>query len=169
MGNTIVSRVARALRDAGLATLRFNFRGVAGSEGEHDGSGGEEQDASAALDWLSGENPRLGLWAAGYSFGARVVCALALREERIRRAILVALSVRTFDCRGIAELRGPALLLFGSRDGFGTLSDLNESCPDLSSALELDEIDGADHAFRGRTPLVEERVRAYALRALEES
>ena len=58
--NTIVFRTARALRAAGLVTLRFNFRGVEGSEGEHDGNGGEEDGAVAgAVDdrnagWRSG-------------------------------------------------------------------------------------------------------------------
>src|SRR2546422_2610147 len=40
-------------RSLGLATLRFNFRGVGGSSGTHGGGGAEQDDARAALDALS--------------------------------------------------------------------------------------------------------------------
>ena len=169
MKNAIVVRIARALRAAGLATLRFNFRGVGGSEGSHDGEGGEERDVAACLDLLGREVPGIELWAAGYSFGARAVARLALEDERIRRLVLVAFPVEVFDCPGIELLRVPGLALFGSEDEFGTLSSLRRRCPVPPAAFELDEISGADHFFRGRTPLVEERVRAYALRAIEET
>ena len=42
--NTIVYRTARALRTAGVVTLRLNFRGVGASQGAHHGEGGEEED-----------------------------------------------------------------------------------------------------------------------------
>ena len=61
MRNTIVFRTARALRAAGLVTLRFNFRSVEGSQGEHDGEGGEEGDVLAALDLLE---QRMDTWLA---------------------------------------------------------------------------------------------------------
>ena len=40
MDNNVVFRVARGLQHAGLAVLRFNFRGAGASEGVHDGQGG---------------------------------------------------------------------------------------------------------------------------------
>ena len=39
--------------------LRFNFRGVGKSDGEHDGSEGELADSAIALDWLQNQNPRI--------------------------------------------------------------------------------------------------------------
>ena len=48
MDNNVVFRTARGMQKAGLAVLRFNFRGVGGSEGVHDGNGAEESDAAAA-------------------------------------------------------------------------------------------------------------------------
>lgn len=54
MRNNVVHRIARGFGDAGLAVLRFNFRSVGASEGEHDGQGAEDGDLSAALDfWLA--------------------------------------------------------------------------------------------------------------------
>ena len=52
MQNTVVFRAARGMQNAGAAVLRFNFRGVGASEGVHDGEGGEEDDARAAIDWM---------------------------------------------------------------------------------------------------------------------
>lgn len=164
--NTIVFRIARALRGNGLATLRFNFRGVEGSEGVHDGKGAEESDAAAGLDELERRHPGLPLWAAGYSFGARTVCGLASRDGRIQRLVLVALPVTRYACEEIDLVAQPGLLILGSQDQFGTRAELAERHPGLHSRMHVVEIDGADHFFRGRTPQLEETVRAYARRSL---
>ena len=42
MANKVVTSAAQALRELGCATLRFNFRGVGGSAGEHDDGIGRE-------------------------------------------------------------------------------------------------------------------------------
>lgn len=169
MRNTIVFRAARALRDAGLVTLRFNFRGVEGSEGEHDGRGGEEADAAACLDFLAARHPDLPLWAAGYSFGARTVCGLATRDARIVRLVLVAIPVGVYDCSCLGRLEQPGLVLLGGDDPFGTLTELSQRHRHLPERLELDEIGGADHFFRGRTPILEDRIREYAQGAWQET
>lgn len=164
MRNTIVYRMARALRSAGLATLRFNFRGVEGSEGEHDGQGGEEGDVAAALDLLEERHPGRPFWAAGYSFGSRTVCGLAVRDTRIRRLILIALPIEAYDCHCLEEAPQPGLIVLGSGDSFGTLTELARRFPHLPERFETEEITGADHFFRGRTPILEETVRDYARR-----
>ncbi len=178
MHNTVVFRTARALRSAGVATLRFNFRGVGASEGtagrrtstpaQHDGAGGEE-DAAAALDWLAERCPGAAPWAAGYSFGARTVAALALRDARIERLICVALPSTLLGDLALERVAAPGYLLFAGEDRFGTLATLRAARPELPPSLELDEIEGTDHFFRNRTPELEARVRAWAERALEPS
>ena len=162
--NTIVVRTARALRSARLATLRFNFRGVEGSEGQHDGNGAERGDARAALDVLAERYPELPLWAAGYSFGARTVCELTAAEERVRHVVMIALPVAVYPSACLEHVSVPGLLVFGSRDTFGTAALLRRAWPELPQRLEVLELDGADHFFRGRTPLVEEAVGAHAQR-----
>ena len=52
MHNKVVYRMARGLRKTGAVVLRFNFRGVNLSEGEHAHGVGEIDDARAALDFL---------------------------------------------------------------------------------------------------------------------
>ncbi len=159
--NTLCVRAARALREFSFATLRLNFRGVGKSEGAHDGDGAEDQDALAALDALRERFGYLPEWAVGYSFGARTVCSLAAVEARIERTIQIALPLKSYGLGRLADLRQPSLLIFGDQDEFGTAAEL----PQLGTHLEIRTIPGADHFFRGRTPLVEEHVRDYAQKA----
>ena len=52
MFNNVVDAILSALWQLGYSTLRFNFRGVGASEGEHDGGRGERDDAAAAMTYL---------------------------------------------------------------------------------------------------------------------
>src|SRR5258707_15303458 len=74
MFNNVVEAILGALWELGYATLRFNFRGVGGSEGEHDGGRGEAVDAAAAMAFLLTQPgvSKAGAMMAGYSFGAMV-------------------------------------------------------------------------------------------------
>jgi len=166
MRNTIVVRTARALRAAGLVTLRFNFRGVEGSAGTHDGTG-EVEDAQAVLGELSRRHPELPLWAAGYSFGSRISAELALRVPEVERVLLIAFPCKLYSPRALGELGRPGLVLLAGADPFGTAADLAAAFPELPPGLRLVEIPGADHFFRGRTPLVEQHVLEYARAAFD--
>src|SRR5436190_3577840 len=61
MNNNVVYRLAKALHEAGVAVLRFNFRGVGASTGRHDGGAGEEDDTLAALETVAQRHPDLPL------------------------------------------------------------------------------------------------------------
>jgi alpha/beta superfamily hydrolase len=80
MHNNVVSVICQALAQESIATLRFNFRGVGRSEGSHEEGIGEQDDVSAALDFLESregiDRGRIGL--AGYSFGTKVAMPVAL-------------------------------------------------------------------------------------------
>src|SRR5579863_5671584 len=71
MHNKVVYHAMKALSSFGLPVLRFNFRGVGLSEGEHDHGLGEQDDVRAALDWLDQKFGRPILFA-GFSFGSVV-------------------------------------------------------------------------------------------------
>ena len=67
----LIGLMARCFQSAGIATLRFNFRGTGGSTGEYDNGRGEQDDVLVACEFLTD----LGydqLILAGYSFGAWV-------------------------------------------------------------------------------------------------
>src|SRR5918993_1866789 len=55
MHNKVVFRPAGGLVDAGLITLRFNFRGVGASTGEHNDIEGGMEDVRDVLDYVAAE------------------------------------------------------------------------------------------------------------------
>lgn len=167
MHNNVVFRTARGLQRAGFAVLRFDFRGVEGSEGSHDGRGGEDEDARAAVDWLAARFPGLAIWGAGFSFGARTMMALAPKEPRLARILLVALPVKSFDCSALALVPQPTHLVMSGNDEHGSYSDLRARFPALPAHIDAEVIEGVDHFFRGKTPELEARVRRYAEQTLE--
>ena len=72
MNNKVVTMAARALRELGITTVRFNFRGTGNSAGEFDEGEGERDDLRAVADWVRAARPAAALWLAGFSFGAYV-------------------------------------------------------------------------------------------------
>ncbi|KTC63005.1 alpha/beta hydrolase [Pseudomonas fluorescens ABAC62] len=81
MLNKVVSTLQRTARDAGLITLRFNYRGVGASAGTHDMATGEVDDAEAAATWLREKHPDLPMTLLGFSFGGYVAASLGGRLE----------------------------------------------------------------------------------------
>jgi alpha/beta superfamily hydrolase len=167
MNSSVVFRAARGLELAGLEVVRFNFRGVGTSDGTHDGSGGEQEDLRAVIDWLAARSSGRELWAGGFSFGSRVAAAMAAVDDRVRRVVLVALPVRAFDCSFIRDVRKPGLIVMAEQDEYGTRAELLDRYPDLHPALEVVEIAGTGHFFEGATQTLQETVRAWAERSLE--
>ena len=55
MDNKVVTMAARALRELGVTTVRFNFRGTGASAGEFDHGDGELSDLRAVAEWVRGE------------------------------------------------------------------------------------------------------------------
>ena len=77
MHDAVLDCAARALGAAGIARLRFNFRGVGRSEGRFDEGVGEVDDVLAILTHGRKMHPEARVLLVGYSFGAAM--ALALR------------------------------------------------------------------------------------------
>ena len=154
MHNKVVFRAARALGDAGLTTLRINFRGVGLSTGTHTGArGGEQEDARLALDYLSANYPGLPVFLAGFSFGARVGLEVGTRDARVRYLVGVGTPVgmkeRDYDFSFLEECRKPLLLVQGERDEFGSVADLRALAARLppEAQVRAEVIPGAGHFF----------------------
>jgi hypothetical protein len=128
MHNKVVFRAARALNEAGLVSLRINFRGVGGSSGTHDHARGEQEDARVALDYLAGQYPDAPLLLAGFSFGARVGLEAGIRDERVRALVGIGTPVsipeRGYDFSFLGECRKPVLFVHGERDEYGDVARL---------------------------------------------
>jgi alpha/beta superfamily hydrolase len=116
MHNKVVTMTARALRECGVTTLRFNFRGVGQSEGRFDDGAGELDDLRAVVAWARAEHPGQALWLAGFSFGAWVSLRLA-SELGAAAVISIAPPVgRSWDFASIPLPAVPWLVIQGDAD-----------------------------------------------------
>jgi uncharacterized protein len=142
----VVQELAHLFHRAGLASLRFNWRGVGGSQGEPSGAlQAAEEDWAAALEHLAQTAPPP-LIGAGYSFGAVTALRSALRDGRIARLALVAPPLRMLSEIDLASLRCPVRVLVAQHDGFGApaaLARVLEPAPDC----RIEVIPEADHFF----------------------
>jgi alpha/beta superfamily hydrolase len=152
MHNKVVFRAASALNDAGLVTLRINFRGVGQSTGTHDEGRGELEDVRGGLDYLAEHYPRQSITLAGFSFGARVGLEVGIQDSRVRRLISLGTPVDKYDFQFLENCRKPILFVHGDRDEFGGVEHLRALVSRLPSEARarLVVIPGADHFFEGR-------------------
>jgi len=151
MDNNVVAAILDALWALDFATLRFNFRGVGRSEGEHGGGAAEIEDVAAAVRFLSGQaGVRSGdLALAGYSFGARVALAAAPAIAEVATVIAVALPVSMMELPPMAGWDKRLILMAGDRDSICGPRDIEafRACAEPHASLSL--IAGADHFFGG--------------------
>ncbi len=137
MHNKVVFRAAAGLIDAGLITLRFNFRGVGNSTGEHDDGRGETQDVLDALAYLTENYPNQPITLAGFSFGSRVGMEIGMDDARIVRLISIGTPVDKYrDYEFLENLRKPILFVHGDKDEFGSVESLNELVAKVSAVTD---------------------------------
>ncbi len=150
MYNNVVEAVLAAMWRLGYATLRFNFRGVGESEGEHDGGIGEVDDARAALKFLAaqtGVRPSDAVMA-GYSFGASVAMRAGIEDNAVDRIVAVALPIAMMPMESVATSKR-ILLASGDRDSYSPIPKLKELVAKLGASARLEVIAGTDHFFGG--------------------
>lgn len=149
MHNKVVHTLARAGHDLGLATLRFNYRGVGRSEGGYAAGVGESDDLLAVLDWLDETVHPPALWLAGFSFGAYVALR-ASTQRRIDQLITVAPAVNLLRFQGLAFPTCPWLLLQGTADEIVPFDAVQAWVGRLEAPPETIYFEGAGHFFHGR-------------------
>ena len=147
MNNNVVYRASKALVDAGVVVLRFNFRGVGTSTGRHDGGPGEEEDALAALDLLAQRQPDLPLWMAGFSFGARVGLTLGARDERVEKLLGIGLALSMFDYSFLDACAKPKAVIQAANDEYGPRDAITAAFEKMAAPKHLAIVDGATHLF----------------------
>ena len=149
MHNKVVFRAAAALNDAGLVTLRINFRGVGRSTGIHDEGYGERDDVRAGLDYLKKSYANQEITLCGFSFGARVGLEVGLVDDHVVRLISIGTPVDKYDFSFLEQCRKPILLVHGEHDEYGNVDRLRKliSLVAQHAPVELRIIKGAGHFF----------------------
>ena len=147
MHNKVVFRAAAALNDAGLTTLRINFRGVGQSTGSHDEGDGEREDVRAGLDYLAENYPHDEITLCGFSFGARVGLEVGIADERVVRLISIGTPVNKYDFGFLTACDKPILFVHGEHDEYGDVDRVRELVAKIKGPAELRVIEGAGHFF----------------------
>lgn len=147
MHNKVVFRAAAALNDAGLVTLRINFRGVGQSSGTHDEGCGERDDVREALDYLAENYPDGQITLCGFSFGARVGLEVGIDDDRVVRLISIGTPVDKYDFNFLERCHKPILFVHGELDEYGNVDRLRELIAKIKAPVELKIIKGAGHFF----------------------
>jgi alpha/beta superfamily hydrolase len=158
MDDAMVTTVAGSLGAAGIATLRFNFRGVGQSEGRHGAGVAEVDDVRAALDWLAEHAPGARLALAGYSFGAAMALRAAVADPRPERVVAIALPAAMLDVTFLADCRTPTLFVHGDRDQFSPPAQFDALLARCPAETQVVRIPGADHFLYAHADRVGEHV-----------
>ena len=158
--NKVVTTLAKAFRELGCATLRPSFRGVGGSEGEHDHGIAETDDLLAVHAYARGRfGNDLPVYLAGFSFGAYVTTRLALRlkelDDPAQRLVLVGTAagfiegMRQYET---AAVPADTIVIHGSQDDTVPLPNVLAWAEPMD--LPVTVIAGADHFFHRRLHLI---------------
>jgi alpha/beta superfamily hydrolase len=149
MSNPVVETIQSAYQQFGYATLRFNFRGVGGSQGQFDNGVGEKDDVCAAVAYAQRMNVA---WIdlAGYSFGAWVNAAVAAAERTaVHSMLMVAPPVGFISFKNIDALKCLRLVVTGSCDDIAPADQIRNLLPTWNPHAEFKIIDGCDHFYSG--------------------
>ncbi len=146
MESPVVGEVAWACQKAGVASLRFNWRGVGASAGSPtDDLAVADEDFQAALAFL-GESVEAPVVACGYSFGSLAAVRAARRTPTIRRLILVAPPTAMLESDALMGFPGEIFLAAGEADPWVDAAALGELAGQCAAA-RLEIIPDCDHFF----------------------
>lgn len=149
MRNKVVTIMERALRELGLATVRFNYRGVGESEGEFDDGDGECADLLAVIEWVRRSRPDTDLWLGGFSFGA-YVSLKAAQDLPVRQLISIAPPVERYGFSDFLPPNCPWLVVQGDEDDVVSPDAVVKWVETLDNGPDLVMMEGTGHFFHRR-------------------
>lgn len=151
MRNKVVTMLERSLRECGLDTVRFNFRGVGGSEGEYDEGRGEADDLAAVVEWVRTSRADDALWLGGFSFGSFVALHSAAPLSADALITVAPPAGREWGIDNIEPMPScPWLLIQGEADEVVDPADVFAWVDTLEQAPHVVRIPEAGHFFHRR-------------------
>ncbi|MGB0513566.1 MAG: alpha/beta hydrolase [Wenzhouxiangellaceae bacterium] len=164
MRNKVVTIIERSLRESGLRTVRFNFRGTGESEGAFDDGNGELDDLLAVVEWVRRVRPEDDLWLSGFSFGAWIALRAA-QNLPARMLITIAPPVERYGFEELVSPNCPWLVVQGDEDDVVSPKAVIEWAEGLDPGPKLVVMEGSGHFFHRRLMdlrgLIKNAVQAY--------
>ena len=146
MDNKVVQTLAKTFAGLGYVSVRFNFRGVAGSAGVFDDGAGETDDALAALAHARTAYGELPVVLAGFSFGTFIQTRVMARVPP-ERMVLIAPAIARF---GAVAVPTDTIVIHGEEDDVVALADVFAWA--RPQQLPVVVFPGCGHFFHGRLP-----------------
>ena len=152
MQNKVVTTMARAFRELGIASIRFNFRGVGRSAGEYAAGIGESEDMLHLLSLCHA--PDVTVFFSGFSFGSYVAFkALTQYQATYSGAtalITIAPSVHNYDYSLPLQPKTPWLIVIGEEDELVSLNLVTDFAQTHEQKPVLECFPNTGHFFHGK-------------------
>lgn len=171
MHNKVVFRAAAGLVDAGLITVKFNFRGVGSSTGVHNEIPGGIEDVADVLTYLKETYPGQPITLAGFSFGTRMGMEVGMDDDAVVRLISIGTPVDKYgDFDFLIGLKKPILFLHGDLDEFGAVPNLKKLVDQVAKTAdtELVVFENSGHFFDEHLNELREAVKNWVEKKLSE-
>ena len=149
MRNKVVTIIERSMRELGLRTVRFNFRGAGSSDGKFDDGYGETDDLFAVIEWVRHTRPHDQLWLAGFSFGAFITLRAA-SQLSLGQLISIAPPVDLYGFSRLPRPECPWLVVQGDEDDVVSVDAVQSWAESTKPGPELIVMPNAGHFFHRR-------------------
>jgi len=149
MYNQVVETLVEVYQEKSFSTLRFNFRGVGGSEGSYDEGKGEQEDVRSALEYMHKRGKR-DVDLAGYSFGAWVNAKMNDTHSLCDRIVMISPPVAFLDFSFLSFNPKIQLVIAGGRDDIAPADKITNVINTWNSKAHLEVVEGADHFYTGK-------------------
>lgn len=152
--NKVAQTLAKTFTELGYVALRPAFRGVGGTEGEHDHGDGETEDLLAVLEYARARYDERAPVLAGFSFGAYVQTRVAQRVPPARMVLVgmadgLVTGGRTYKA---GTVPADTLVIHGEQDETVPLANVLDWA--RPQDLPVVVMPGADHFFHRRLHLL---------------
>jgi alpha/beta superfamily hydrolase len=150
MDNNVVDAVCEQLENSMIA-LKFNCRGVGGSEGHSTGGKEEGKDVLAAINYLKTNKAvdQKKLVFIGYSWGTFAGLPVTYKNPDIKLVVAISCPVGMWNYNYFKECSKPKLMIAGTHDQFAPLDKLTQLFNQLSDPKELFTLE-TDHFYMGQ-------------------
>ena len=150
MTNKVVTTVMRASHHEGLATLRFNFRGVGKSEGTYGYTQGEADDLKSVLSWVLEVLPETPIFISGFSFGSYIAAKVANEKNFASLIISIAPPVNHFTFSYFSEILANWWVIQGDKDEIVPFDQVEAWVEEMPNFPQLITLKDGTHFFHGK-------------------
>ncbi len=184
--NNVILALANELSAGGYVTLRFNYRGVGGSEGPFKtvadkfsywestfGEGNLEgplEDTASALSFLRNavsEGEASESFIVGYSFGAVLGMKVGARDEGVRGLAGIATPCAAYDLTCLARCKIPKLFICSGHDFATSVEETTHAFENFSEPKGLVVKRDVSHFYIGSEKEVAREVSTFFNRVRE--